>query len=64
MIGGPKAATSGQYEGDGMWMWSSAVARRSTSSAPGAIFTNRPASSSVYLRCQNSSTWETVGTSM
>ena len=63
MIGGPKAATSGQYDGDGTWMWSAAVAGRWTTSAPCATLTSRPVSSSVYLRCQNSSKCVIVGTS-
>src|SRR5262249_43318374 len=59
--------TSGQYDGDGMWMpcepASFAASRSSASTAaPAGRRTSRPSSSSVYLRCQNSSRCVTTGT--
>ncbi len=57
--GRPKAATSGQYDGDGMWMcWPGAAASVPTApvtAASSGTSTSRPSSSSVYLRCQKSS---------
>src|SRR5579862_629883 len=66
MIGSPSASTNGQYDGDGMWIpcgsWGS---RRGgiVAASLGGSFTSRPSSSSVYLRCQNSSREVTTGIS-
>src|ERR1043165_9164687 len=61
MIGRPNDATIGKYEGEGRWMESSSTGTTSVS-VTGSL-TRRPASSSVYLRCQKSSTACTTGTS-
>src|SRR5688572_21077537 len=60
MSGRPAASTIGQYDGDGRWT-PTASPFWATSSA---VFTRttRPDSSSAYLRCQNSSRCDTVGT--
>src|SRR4051794_40647666 len=66
MIGRPSASTKGQNDGDGMWMsWGSFGSRRGgiTTDSLAGSFTSRPSSSSVYLRCQNSSRCETTGIS-
>src|SRR6266508_6932432 len=60
MNGRPAASTSGQYDGDGRWtlvaspFWAA--------SSEDVTRTTLPFSSSAYLRCQNSSRCETVGT--
>src|SRR5688500_5920664 len=68
MTGRPNEATSGKYDGDGMWMPCPLCAAVSACSwAPAcsavAMRTRRPSSSSLYLRCQKSSTECTVGIS-
>src|SRR3954453_14965845 len=66
MIGRPSASTNGQYDGDGMWMLCGSFGSRRPGGAAaslGGSFPSRPSSSSVYLRCQNSSRCVTVGMS-
>src|SRR5438132_6671148 len=56
MIGSPRAATSGKYDGDGRWMlWGSGSGTSLASGGRSASGTSRPRSSSVYFWCQKSS---------
>src|SRR5438105_12405464 len=60
-MGIPSDATSGKNEGDGMC--TDAGSTRASGSGCSGSFTRRPRSSSVYLRCHQSSREWTVGTS-
>src|SRR5688572_14921695 len=60
MSGRPAASTIGQYDGDGRWTFLASPFW--ATSSDDFTRTTRPVSSSAYLRCQNSSRCETVGT--
>src|SRR5690349_4535617 len=61
MIGNARARTIGQYDGEGRWERDGSPIMAISSGS--WTLTTRPCSSSWYLRCHQSSSWVTTGSS-